>query len=82
MDWSNYDGVETVPGRVSGVPVLKGSRVPADTVVESAELGETAEQIAFNYDLKLDDVRRLLAYAAKGNVVSPWPVGELRNTAY
>jgi uncharacterized protein (DUF433 family) len=69
MDWSNYDGVETVPGRVSGVPVLKGTRVPADTIVESAELGETAEQIAFNYDLKLDDVRRLLAYAAKHTVV-------------
>jgi uncharacterized protein (DUF433 family) len=43
--------------------------VPADTIVESAELEETAEQIAFNYDLKLDDVRRLLAYAAKHNVV-------------
>jgi uncharacterized protein (DUF433 family) len=69
MDWSNYDGVETVPGRVSGVPVLKGTRVPADTIVESAELGETAEQIAFNYDLKVDDVSRLLAYAAKHNAV-------------
>jgi len=69
MDWTNYDGVETVPGRVSGVPLLKGTRVPADTIVESAELGETAEQIAFNYDLKLDDVRRLLAYAAKAHAV-------------
>ena len=69
MDWSNYEGVETVPGRVSGVPVLKGTRVPAVTVVESAQLGETAEQIAFNYDLKLDDVRRLLAYAARHDVV-------------
>jgi uncharacterized protein (DUF433 family) len=69
MDWSNYDGLETVPGRVSGVPVLKGTRVPANTIAESAELGETAEQIAFNYDLKLDDVRRLLAYAAKAHAV-------------
>jgi uncharacterized protein (DUF433 family) len=41
MDWCNYDGVETVPGRVSGVPLLKGTRVPADTIIESAELGET-----------------------------------------
>jgi uncharacterized protein (DUF433 family) len=69
VDWSNYDGVETVPGRVSGVPLLKGTRVPADTIVESAELGETPEQIAFNYDLKIEDVRRLLAYAATHNVV-------------
>jgi len=69
MDWSNYDGVETIPGRVNGVPLLKGTRVPADTIAESAELGETPEQIAFNYDLKLDDVRSLLAYAAKRNAV-------------
>ena len=69
MDWSNYAGVETVPGRVSGMPLLKGTRVPADTIVESAELGETAEEIAFNYDLKLDDVRRLLAYAARHSTV-------------
>jgi uncharacterized protein (DUF433 family) len=51
------------------VPLLKGTRVPADTIVESAELGETAEQIAFNYDLKLDEVRRLLAYAAEAHAV-------------
>jgi len=69
MDWSTYDGVETIPGRVSGVPLLKGTRVPADTIVESAELGETAEEIAFNYDLKLDDVRRLLGYAARHSAV-------------
>jgi uncharacterized protein (DUF433 family) len=69
MDWSNYAGVETVPGRVSGAPLLKGTRVPADTIVESAELGETAEEIAFNYDLKLDDVRSLLAYAARHSAV-------------
>jgi uncharacterized protein (DUF433 family) len=29
MDWSGYDGVETIPGKVSGVPLLKGTRVQA-----------------------------------------------------
>lgn len=69
MDWSDYEGVETIPGKVSGAPVVKGTRVQADTVVESAELGETPEEIADNFDLELDDVRRLLEYAVTRNAV-------------
>ena len=40
-----------------------------DTIQESAELGETPEEIAYNYDLKLDDVRRVLVFAAEHHVV-------------
>ena len=65
VDWSECPRVEVIPGKVSGVPLVKGSRVPADTVWESAEMGESAEEIAYNYDLSADDVRFLLAYAAK-----------------
>jgi uncharacterized protein (DUF433 family) len=70
MMWDGCDLVEVTPGKVSGVPLLKGSRVQADTIVESAELGETAEEIAFNFDLNVEDVRRLLAYAASHNTVT------------
>jgi uncharacterized protein (DUF433 family) len=62
VDWSSYDGVETIPGKVSGVPLLKGTRVPADQVIESLDAGETVEEIAYNYDLKPADVLRLKRY--------------------
>jgi len=65
VDWSGCPRVELIPGKVSGVPLVKGSRVPADTVWESGEMGESAEEIAYNYDLSADDVRFLLGYAAK-----------------
>jgi uncharacterized protein (DUF433 family) len=65
MDWSGCDIVEVVPGKVSGVPLVRNTRVPADTVLESAELGESAEEIAFNYDLQLEDVRTLLEYVPR-----------------
>ncbi len=71
MDWSGCDIVEVVPGKVSGVPLIRNSRVPADTILESAELGETPEEIAFNYDLRVEDVRKLLAYAARHQITSP-----------
>lgn len=65
MDWSGSDIVEVVPGKVSGVPLIKNTRVPADTVLESAELGESPEDIAFNYDLRVEDAFAILADAAK-----------------
>jgi uncharacterized protein (DUF433 family) len=71
MDWSDCDVVEVVPGKVSGVPLIRNTRVPAADVWESAELGETAEEIAFNYDLSLEDVRAVLAHAARSHVPAP-----------
>ena len=64
MDWKDCKIVETVPGKVSGVPVLKGTRVPADAVVENYECGESADEIAFNFDLEPADIREVLAYAS------------------
>jgi uncharacterized protein (DUF433 family) len=56
--------VETVPGKVSGVPLLKGTRVPADGVVENYEAGESVEEIAYNFDLDAKQVRAVLTYAS------------------
>jgi uncharacterized protein (DUF433 family) len=70
MDWTGCDAVETVPGKLGGAVVLKGTRVSASSVVESAELGESPEEIAFNYDLNVGEVRRVLAYASKRGLVS------------
>ena len=65
MDWSECELVEIVPGKVSGKPVIKGTRVLADQVVEEAELGSSIDEIAENYpSLTLEKVRQLLAYAS------------------
>jgi uncharacterized protein (DUF433 family) len=64
MDWSDCEMVEVVPGRLNGRPVVKDTRVAADTVWESAELSRAPEEIASDYRLKLTDVKALLAYGA------------------
>jgi uncharacterized protein (DUF433 family) len=64
MDWSSCEAVEVVPGKVSGLPVIRGSRVPADQVLENYDTGESVEDIAHNFDLKPDDIRAVLTYAA------------------
>ena len=63
IDWSGCKVVEVIPGKVSGVPILRGSRVPADQVLENYDSGESVEDIAYNFDLKPDDIRAVLAYA-------------------
>jgi uncharacterized protein (DUF433 family) len=64
MDWSGCELVEVVPGKVSGLPVIRGSRVPADQILENHDAGESVEDIAYNFDLKPDDIRFVLTYAA------------------
>jgi uncharacterized protein (DUF433 family) len=63
IDWSGCQAVEVIPGKVSGVPIIRGSRVPADQIIENHDAGETVEDIAYNFDLKPDDIRAVLAYA-------------------
>jgi uncharacterized protein (DUF433 family) len=65
--WKGCPVVETVPGRLGGRPVVKDSRVAADTILEAEELGETAEETARNYGLKLQDVIDIRSYAHNRN---------------
>jgi len=64
MDWSGCDLVESVPGKVSGRPIVKGTRVLADQIVEEAALGSSIDQIVESYpSLSADTVHQLLTYA-------------------
>ena len=69
MDWSGCEIVEVVPGKVSGVPLIRGTRMPAAQVIESLDLGETVEEIAYNHDLDPADVLCLLAFWEAQRVV-------------
>ena len=46
IDWTDCPDVEQVPGKVSGQPVVVGTRILAQRVIDNADDGYTAEQIA------------------------------------
>ncbi len=67
VDWNDCPLVEVIPGKVGGVPLLKGTRMPADVVLENYQDGLPAEEIAEVFQLPTDDVRSVLEYAVQQN---------------
>jgi uncharacterized protein (DUF433 family) len=67
MDWSECDDVEMIPGKVSGQPVVVGTRILTQDVIDNAYDGYTPEQIAAEiYEgLPVERARRIIAYARK-----------------
>jgi uncharacterized protein (DUF433 family) len=66
IDWRNCPDVESVPGKCSGAWCVKGTRVMVQCLLDNAD-DFTAEEIATEiYDLPVDVVRRILAYAGYG----------------
>jgi uncharacterized protein (DUF433 family) len=64
IDWTGCDLVERIPGKVSGRPIVRGTRILADTIVQDAELGSPLEEIHENYpDLPLRTIERLISFA-------------------
>jgi uncharacterized protein (DUF433 family) len=64
MDWSGCELVEVIPGKVSGVPLVVGTRIPADLIVGDYELGSTIEEIEVSYpSLSQDTIKTLIAFA-------------------
>ena len=64
MDWTGCELVEVIPGKVSGRPLVKGTRIPADVIVENFEAGSPVEEIEENYpSLSLATICSLLNYA-------------------
>jgi len=64
MDWSGCELVEVIPGKVSGVPLVVGARIPADLIVGDSELGSTVEEIEESYpSLTQATIKRLIAFA-------------------
>lgn len=73
MDWSECALVEVVPGKVSGAPVLVGTRLPADAITGNydafLEEGLSAEQALTSTldcypEAGIDRIKAILDYRA------------------
>ncbi len=69
IDWTDCPLVEINPRKLSGTPVLKGTRMPADAILQNYASGSPAEEIAEIFELPEGSVRALLSYAAEHDTV-------------
>ena len=58
-------GVTVDPKVRFGRPIIRGTRVPVETVVARVASGMTVEGVAEEYGITLEDVRHALQYAAQ-----------------
>jgi len=45
LDWSQCPAVESIPGKVSGTWVLRGTRMPVSVIFENLEAGANIDDI-------------------------------------
>ncbi len=65
VDWTACPLVEINPRKVSGAPILKGTRVQADAIIQNFEDGSPVEEISENFAIPEATVRALLTFAAR-----------------
>jgi uncharacterized protein (DUF433 family) len=66
IDWSQCDAVESVPGKVSGAWVLRGTRMPVSAIFENLEAGANIDEIMQWFaGLDRSQVEAVIAFAAR-----------------
>jgi uncharacterized protein (DUF433 family) len=64
IDWTICELIEQVPGKVSGRPVVRGTRILPDAIVNSYDLGESIEDLHEGFpSLSVGQIRRLIEFA-------------------
>jgi uncharacterized protein (DUF433 family) len=64
IDWTGCELIERVPGKISGRPVVRGTRILPDAIVDRYDLGETLEELKEGFpSLTLPQIERLIEFA-------------------
>jgi uncharacterized protein (DUF433 family) len=65
LDWSQCPAVESVPGKVGGAWVFKGTRTPVAVVFENLEDGMTIDEVVEQFPVTRQEVQIVLEFAAR-----------------
>jgi uncharacterized protein (DUF433 family) len=64
IDWTACELIERVPGKVSGRPIVRGTRIMPDGIVNSYDMGESIEDIREDWpSLSVAQITRLIEFA-------------------
>lgn len=64
INWLNCELIEQIPGKVSGRPIVRGTRILPDAIVNSYDSGATIEEIGEDFPgLTIAQIQRLIEFA-------------------
>ncbi len=64
LDWSQCPAVESIPGKISGAWVFRGTRMPVQTVFDNLEAGMSLDDIVEVFDVTPEEVKAVLHFAS------------------
>jgi uncharacterized protein (DUF433 family) len=68
LDWSQCPAVESVPGKLSGAWVFRGTRMPVQTVFDNLEAGMSIDEIVEVFEVTEEEVKAAVHFAAQSLV--------------
>ena len=71
LDWSQCPAVESIPGKVSGAWVMKGTRMPVQTIFENLEAGLSVKELTEVFDVTEQEVKAVLRFATQSLEKAP-----------
>lgn len=74
LDWSQCPAVESIPGKVGGAWVFKGTRLPVATVIENLE-DLSVEEVMEQFDVTREQITAVLDFVAESLRADPIPAG-------
>jgi uncharacterized protein (DUF433 family) len=64
IDWTTCAMIERIPGKVSGRPIVRGTRIMPDGIVNSYDMGGSIEDIHQDWpSLSTAQIKRLIEFA-------------------
>jgi uncharacterized protein (DUF433 family) len=64
IDWTACELIEQIRGKVSGRPIVRGTRIMPDGIVNSYDMGESIEEIREDWpSLSITQIERLIEFA-------------------
>jgi uncharacterized protein (DUF433 family) len=70
LDWFQCPAVESIPGKVSGAWVFRGTRLPVATVIENLE-DLSIEEVMEQFDVTREQITAVLDFVAQSLKTAP-----------
>ena len=71
IDWSQCPAVESIPGKVSGAWVLRGTRTPVKVLFENLEAGMSIEEVMEQFPVTRGQLDAIMAFVARSLEKAP-----------